>query len=140
MSELRDQWSHQNKKGETGTIASLLGCLLSTCAREKQLTSACIGECACSVYRYTTALHIAVAEDQLEIVKHLVAHGAPVNAQDKKNRFTPLMLCLAQQPPHFVEMLQAILKGKPDLSAQDSTGQTILHLAARTSSMIWSCV
>lgn len=78
------------------------------------------------------ALHIAVTEDQLEVVKHLVANGAPVNMQDKKNRFTPLMLCLAQQPPHFLEMLQVILKGKPDLGSQDSTGQTILHLAART--------
>uniref|UniRef100_K3W7B9 Uncharacterized protein n=1 Tax=Globisporangium ultimum (strain ATCC 200006 / CBS 805.95 / DAOM BR144) TaxID=431595 RepID=K3W7B9_GLOUD len=92
--ELRDQWSHQNKKGET-------------------------------------ALHLAVTEDQLEIVKHLVSNGAPLNIQDKKNKFTPLMLCLAQQPPHFVEMLQAILKGKPDLSVQDSTGQTILHLCAQ---------
>ncbi|GAB9471073.1 Dead deah box rna [Globisporangium polare] len=92
--ELRDQWSYQNKKGET-------------------------------------ALHIAVTEDQLEVVKHLVSNGAPVNMQDKKNRFTPLMLCLAQQPPHFLEMLQVILKGKPDLGATDSTGQTILHLAAQ---------
>lgn len=82
------------------------------------------------VRRYI-ALHIAVAEDQLEVVKHLVSNGAPVNMQDKKNRFTPLMLCLAQQPPHFLEMLQVILKGKPDLGATDSTGQTILHLAAR---------
>lgn len=73
-----------------------------------------------------------MAEDQLEVVTHLVANGAPLNLQDKKNRFTPLMLCLAQQPPHFLDMLQAILKGKPDLSVVDSAGQTVLHLAART--------
>lgn len=78
------------------------------------------------------ALHVAVAEDQLEIVKHLVSNGALLNLQEKKNRFTPLMLCLAQQPPHFEEIFAAILKGKPDLSVQDSAGQTILHLATRT--------
>lgn len=80
----------------------------------------------------TAALHIAVSEDQLEIVKHLVANGAQLNAQDKKNKFTPLMLCLAQQPPRFLELFQVILKGKPDLSVVDSTGQTVLHLCART--------
>ncbi|RLN38268.1 hypothetical protein BBJ28_00017343 [Nothophytophthora sp. Chile5] len=78
-----------------------------------------------------SALHVAVAEDQLEIVKHLVANGAMLNLQEKKNKFTPLMLCLAQQPPRFEELFPALLKGKPDLSVQDSSGQTILHLAAQ---------
>jgi ankyrin repeat protein len=81
------------------------------------------------------ALHIAVAEDQLEIVAYLVSHGAPLDFQDKKNRFTPLMLCLAQRPPRHLEILQALLKGKPDLSVQDSSGQTVLHLAARAFSV-----
>jgi ankyrin repeat protein len=93
--ELRDQWNHQNKKGET-------------------------------------ALHIAVSEDQLEIVTHLVSNGVMLNVPEKKNQFTPLMLCLAQQPPRYLEILQAILKGKPDLNVQDSIGQTALHLSART--------
>ncbi|KAF4323670.1 hypothetical protein BBO99_00001459 [Phytophthora kernoviae] len=77
-----------------------------------------------------SVLHVAVAEDQLEIVQHLVANGAMLNLQEKKRRFTPLMLALAQQPPSFEEIFQALLKGKPDLSVQDSSGQTILHLAA----------
>ncbi|RLN68117.1 hypothetical protein BBJ29_009821 [Phytophthora kernoviae] len=77
-----------------------------------------------------SVLHVAVAEDQLEIVQHLVANGAMLNLQEKKRRFTPLMLALAQQPPSFEEVFQALLKGKPDLSVQDSSGQTILHLAA----------
>ncbi|GLD91762.1 hypothetical protein PINS_up000295 [Pythium insidiosum] len=94
VTELRDQWNYQNKKGET-------------------------------------ALHIAVSEDQLSIVTYLVSHGAPLDFQDKKNRFTPVMLCLAQQPPRWMEILQALLKGKPDLSIQDSAGQTALHLAAQ---------
>jgi len=75
-------------------------------------------------------LHVAVAEDQVEIVQHLVANGAMLNLQDKKRRFTPLMLALAQEPPSFEEIFQALLKGKPDLSVQDSSGQTVLHLAS----------
>jgi ankyrin repeat protein len=78
------------------------------------------------------ALHIAVAEDHVEIVQLLVSSGHMLNLQEKKNKFTPLMLCLAQQPPHFDEIFAAILKGKPDLDVQDSAGQTILHLAVRT--------
>ncbi|TMW60704.1 hypothetical protein Poli38472_000746 [Pythium oligandrum] len=78
-----------------------------------------------------TVLHIAVSEDQLEIVSYLVSHGAPLDYQDKKNRFTPLMLCLAQRPPRYLEIVQALLKGKPDLTIQDSAGQTVLHLATQ---------
>ncbi|KAI9995471.1 hypothetical protein PInf_012536 [Phytophthora infestans] len=77
-----------------------------------------------------SVLHVAVAEDQLEIVQHLVSNGAMLNLQEKKRRFTPLMLALAQQPPSFEEIFQILLKGKPDLSVQDSSGQTVLHLAA----------
>ncbi|KAI9918088.1 hypothetical protein PsorP6_012532 [Peronosclerospora sorghi] len=76
-----------------------------------------------------SVLHVAVAEDQLEIVRYLVANGAMLNLQEKKHRFTPLMLALAQQPPSFEEIFQTILKGKPDLNVQDSSGQTVLHLA-----------
>ncbi|KAI9906057.1 hypothetical protein PsorP6_013713 [Peronosclerospora sorghi] len=52
-----------------------------------------------------------------------------LNLQEKKHRFTPLMLALAQQPPSFEEIFQTLLKGKPDLNVQDSSGQTVLHLA-----------
>ncbi|KAI9913258.1 hypothetical protein PsorP6_005588 [Peronosclerospora sorghi] len=51
-----------------------------------------------------------------------------LNIQEKKHRFTPLMLALAQQPPSFEEIFQTLLKGKPDLNVQDSSGQTVLHL------------
>uniref|UniRef100_A0AAV1VM03 Uncharacterized protein n=1 Tax=Peronospora matthiolae TaxID=2874970 RepID=A0AAV1VM03_9STRA len=77
-----------------------------------------------------SVLHVAVAEDHLEIVQYLVANGAMLNLQDKKHRFTPLMLALAQQPPTFKEIIQALLKGKPDLNVQNSSGQTVVHLAA----------
>ncbi|KAI9910010.1 hypothetical protein PsorP6_010430 [Peronosclerospora sorghi] len=36
---------------------------------------------------------------------------------------------LSQQPPSFEEIFQTLLKGKPDLNVQDSSGQTVLHLA-----------
>ncbi|KAI9911340.1 hypothetical protein PsorP6_009485 [Peronosclerospora sorghi] len=73
--------------------------------------------------------HVAVAEDQLEIVRYLVANGAMLNLQEKKHRFTPLMIALAQQPPSFEEIFQTLLKGKRDLNVQDSSGQMVLHLA-----------
>ncbi|KAI9911496.1 hypothetical protein PsorP6_009528 [Peronosclerospora sorghi] len=66
-----------------------------------------------------SVLHVAVAEDQLEIVRYLVANGAILNLQEKKHRFTPLMLALSQQPPSFEEIFQTLLKGKPDLNIQD---------------------
>lgn len=107
--------------------------LLVLCIKYFSVTILMLAVAAVCYLNISVALHVAVTEDQLEVVKHLVSNGAPVNTQEKKNKFTPLMLCLAQQPPQFLEMLQVILKGKPDLSAQDSTGQTVLHLATRTS-------
>ncbi|KAL3673475.1 hypothetical protein V7S43_001185 [Phytophthora oleae] len=113
--ELRSDWAYQNKKGESGmafpfsrynSFSKFINLLLPL------------------------VLHIAVAEDQLEIVQHLVSNGAMLNLQEKKRRFTPLMLTLAQQPPSFEEIFQTLLKGKPDLSVQASSGQTVLHLAA----------
>ncbi|KAI9910309.1 hypothetical protein PsorP6_010082 [Peronosclerospora sorghi] len=52
-----------------------------------------------------------------------------LNLQEKKHRFTPPMLALAQQPPSFEEIFQTLLKGKPDLNVQESSGQTVMHLA-----------
>ncbi|KAI9908547.1 hypothetical protein PsorP6_002876 [Peronosclerospora sorghi] len=74
-------------------------------------------------------LRVAVGEDQLEIVRYLVANGAMLNLQEKKHRFTPLMLVMAQQHPSFEKIFQTILKGKPYLNLQESSVQTVLHLA-----------
>ncbi|KAI9915131.1 hypothetical protein PsorP6_007722 [Peronosclerospora sorghi] len=76
-----------------------------------------------------SVVHVAVAEDQLEIVRYIVANGAMLNLKEKRHRFTPVMLALAQQPLSFEEIFQTLLKGKPDLNVQDSSGQTVLHLS-----------
>ncbi|KDO24218.1 hypothetical protein SPRG_09852 [Saprolegnia parasitica CBS 223.65] len=80
-----------------------------------------------------SALHVAVAEAQLEMVEFLVNHRANVNLQEKKAGFTPLMLALAQQPQSYLDMLEIMMKAQPDLTIKDVSGQTALHLAARTS-------
>ena len=126
--DLRSNWGFQNKKGESG-IPHLHIFTMSR-ATERLMTLSCV-----AFDRLLAVLHVAVAEDHLEIVQYLVAHGAMLNLQDKKHRFTPLMLALAQQPPNFKEIIQALLKGKPDLNGQNSSGQTVVHLAAGASAL-----
>ncbi|OQR91649.1 hypothetical protein ACHHYP_04506 [Achlya hypogyna] len=78
-----------------------------------------------------SALHVAIAEAQLEMVEFLVNHRANVNLQDKKAGFTPIMLALAQQPSNYLDMLEIMMKVQPDLLIKDVSGQTALHLAAQ---------
>ncbi|OQR91972.1 hypothetical protein THRCLA_08832 [Thraustotheca clavata] len=78
-----------------------------------------------------SALHVAIAEGQLEMLEFLVNHGANVNLQDKKAAFTPIMLALAQQPMNYLDMIEIMMKQQPDLTIKDKSGQTALHLAAQ---------
>ncbi|KAH9082578.1 hypothetical protein Ae201684P_009901 [Aphanomyces euteiches] len=82
-----------------------------------------------------SGLHLAIAEDELAMVEFLCNHGANVNLKEKKSGYTTIMLALAQQPSHYVAMLEILLKHQPDLTLKDSSGQTALHLAARTQNL-----
>jgi 60kDa lysophospholipase len=48
-------------------------------------------------YDQRTALHIAAAEGNLELVKYLLLHGAAVHIRDRYDR-TPLMVRLTKDP------------------------------------------
>ncbi|KAH9195075.1 hypothetical protein AeNC1_002962 [Aphanomyces euteiches] len=82
-----------------------------------------------------SGLHLAIAEDELAMVEFLCNHGANVNLKEKKSGYTTIMLALAQQPSHYVAMLEILLKHQPDLTLKDSSGQTALHLAAQFDSI-----
>ncbi|RHY31513.1 hypothetical protein DYB32_003409 [Aphanomyces invadans] len=70
------------------------------------------------------------------MVEFLCNQGANVNLQDKKGGNTTIMLTLAQQPRHFLAILEVLLKHQPDLTLKDTTGQTALHLAVRTANAV----
>ncbi|ETW00044.1 hypothetical protein, variant 3 [Aphanomyces invadans] len=78
-----------------------------------------------------SALHVAISEGELSMVEFLCNQGANVNLQDKKGGNTTIMLTLAQQPRHFLAILEVLLKHQPDLTLKDTTGQTALHLAVQ---------
>ncbi|KAF0686779.1 Aste57867_21442 [Aphanomyces stellatus] len=82
-----------------------------------------------------SALHLAIAEDELEMVEFLCSNGANVNLKEKRGGYTTIMLCLAQQPPTYVSMVEILLKHQADLTLKDSTGQTALHLASQYESV-----
>lgn len=81
-----------------------------------------------------TALHVAVSADEQEMVAFLVSHGADCRVQEKKSGFTPLMVCLAEQPVNYLSMIETILT-TPDAAAmleiQNKTaGQLAIHQAS----------
>jgi ankyrin repeat protein len=75
-----------------------------------------------------TPLHIAVAYQNLELVKYLLAHGADVNARDANGR-TPLHFAVNQRD---VELMRVLLDARADPDAKDSAGETVLAMAQKT--------
>ena len=81
-----------------------------------------------------TALHLAISEDESKMVQYLIDQGADIRIQEKKNGFTPLMVCLVEQPVNFMGMIEMILRAPfvdESLSLQDKTGMLAIHHAAR---------
>ena len=90
------------------------------------------------LYAGDTALHIAAAAYELEIVQHLIATGANVHA---RNRFgyAPLHSAAAGNPnsrrwnpARQAETIRALVKAGADPNATDKRGVTPLHIAVRT--------
>jgi ankyrin repeat protein len=76
--------------------------------------------------RGRTALHLAAADNMVDVVKVLLAHGAPVNASSD-GRWTALHN--AAQNGH-AEVASLLVDAKARVNAQLSNGMTPLHWAA----------
>ena len=80
----------------------------------------------------TTALHIAVEQGNLEIVKLLLQKGANVNLQDKAKR-TPIFMLennLGNEVEGTLEILQFLISKGADVNVQNEEKETPLMLAA----------
>ena len=63
-----------------------------------------------SLGSYLTALHVAALEDELEVAKVLVAHGADCDARGFKDglRGTPLDMARAEEHEEMVRYLETV--------------------------------
>lgn len=71
-------------------------------------------------------LHVAVANQNLELAKFLLDHGADVNARDGDGR-TPLHFAVNRRD---LDLIRLLLDAKADPDAKDSAGETPLAAAA----------
>lgn len=90
------------------------------------------------LYAGDTALHIAAAAYELEIVQQLIAAGANVHAQNRFG-YAPLHSAAAGNPnsPRWnpqrqAAAIRALVKAGADPNATDKRGVTPLHIAVRT--------
>jgi len=79
----------------------------------------------------TTALHLAVQADRLDIVQALLKAGAPANAATRYG-ITPLALAATNGNPAVVG---ALLEGGANANAANPEGETVLMAAARSGSV-----
>lgn len=73
-----------------------------------------------------TALHIAAAGSQDDIVELLLKHGASVHTRNRKG-LAALHLAISKARPKMVKLL---LDYGADIYTEDSEGRTVLHIAA----------
>lgn len=73
------------------------------------------------------ALHAAVARENVELCRHLIAHGADVNAVQMQN-ITPLH---AAAHRGNMALLRLLLENGADVSAASESGDTALDFARR---------
>ncbi len=74
-----------------------------------------------------TALHLLIADKDLEWTTFLLQKGANPNIEDKKGE-TPLMLATRR---NFVEGVEQLIKYKADINARNRSGETALIRAVQ---------
>ncbi|WP_419214424.1 ankyrin repeat domain-containing protein [Wolbachia endosymbiont of Rhagoletis cingulata] len=73
-----------------------------------------------------TALHLAVTEKRLEIVRELIKSGANANAEEYGNKCTPLHLaCMVGK----VEVVKELVEAGAEIEQEDKFGMTAIDYA-----------
>ncbi|QEK89457.1 hypothetical protein CAI20_01750 [Wolbachia endosymbiont of Chrysomya megacephala] len=73
-----------------------------------------------------TALHLAVTEKRLEIVRELIKSGAEVNAEEYGNKCIPLHLaCMVGEK----EIVEELVKAGGEIEQEDECGMTAIDYA-----------
>lgn len=81
---------------------------------------------------YRTALHIAVENENLELVRFLIERGAKVNAKNKDN-LTPIMMLeesFGNDDKNILEILRLLISKDADVNLQNGSKETLL---------MWAC-
>ncbi|CAL8124839.1 unnamed protein product [Orchesella dallaii] len=70
-------------------------------------------------------------ENQLQLIKMLIAHNADVNARDAEDNSTPLHYSVRQNtlPPQVIDIIKLLIEKGADPDATDDDGRTFLHWA-----------
>ncbi|MFT4314328.1 MAG: ankyrin repeat domain-containing protein [Wolbachia pipientis] len=80
-----------------------------------------------------TALHLAVTEKRLEIVRELIKSGAEVNAEEYGNKCIPLHLaCMVGEK----EIVEELVKAGGEIEQEDKFGMTAMDYAKNSKEII----
>ncbi|WP_264376211.1 MULTISPECIES: ankyrin repeat domain-containing protein [unclassified Wolbachia] len=80
-----------------------------------------------------TALHLAVTEKRLEIVRELIKSGADVNAEEYGNKCTPLHLaCMVGK----VEIVEELVKAGGEIEQADKFGMTAMDYSKEVTEVL----
>lgn len=79
-----------------------------------------------------TALHWAVKEDHIDMVKYLISHGANVNITSPHSLETPLHTAAFNNKLSSADVL---MENGADPSSKNKEGQTPLHISARVDAL-----
>ncbi|XDC54959.1 hypothetical protein R6Z07M_006141 [Ovis aries] len=100
------------------------------------------------LYEGQTALHIAVMNQNVNLVKALLAHGASVSARATGSAFrlSPHnLIYFGEHPLSFAacmgseEIVRLLIEHGADIRAQDSLGNTVLHILVLQPNKTFAC-
>ncbi|XP_067603348.1 transient receptor potential cation channel subfamily V member 6-like isoform X4 [Pseudorca crassidens] len=100
------------------------------------------------LYEGQTALHVAIMNQNVNLVKALLAHGASVSARAVGSAFclSPHnLLYFGEHPLSFAacmgseETVRLLIEHGADIRAQDSLGNTVLHILVLQPSKTFAC-
>nr|XP_058929474.1 transient receptor potential cation channel subfamily V member 6-like [Kogia breviceps] len=100
------------------------------------------------LYEGQTALHMAVMNQNVNLVEALLAHGASVSARVTGSNFRPgphNLLYFGEHPLSFAacvgseEIVRLLVEHGADIRAQDSLGNTVLHILVLQPNKTFAC-